>query len=218
MAELAAFVCATDLPHPTRVAVDGITAAGKSTLAAELAAAVADRGRQAVHLTMDGFHHRREHRYRQGRMSGPGYYDDAYDFDALVAEVLRPLGPGGDRRYRRRVLDLASDVPVADEPWVEADLDAVLVVDGSFLQRPGVAYHWDVPIFVDTSFATALARGIGRDADDLGGPAAAEKADIERYLAAGRLYVESVHPAEQAAVIVDNEDPAHPALAFRGTR
>jgi adenylylsulfate kinase-like enzyme len=34
--------------HPTRVAVDGITAAGKTTLANELATALTERGRTAT--------------------------------------------------------------------------------------------------------------------------------------------------------------------------
>ena len=39
--------------RPLRVAVDGITAAGKSTLASELAQLVGKRGRPAVHLSAD---------------------------------------------------------------------------------------------------------------------------------------------------------------------
>lgn len=59
--------------HPLRVAVDGITAAGKTTLANELAAAVTEHGRSASRLSMDGFHHRRAHRHRRGRDSADGY-------------------------------------------------------------------------------------------------------------------------------------------------
>jgi hypothetical protein len=80
---IAAIVCRNDLGHPTRVAIDGVTASGKSTLACEIIDAVAARGRPVVHLTMDGYHHPREHRYRQGRLSARGYYDDAYDFTAV---------------------------------------------------------------------------------------------------------------------------------------
>src|ERR1700733_6322330 len=87
IAEVAALVCATDVGHPVRTAVDGVTASGKSTFAAELAVAVSARGRPAIHLTMDGFHHPRARRHRQGRMSAGGYYHDAYDFDALAEHV-----------------------------------------------------------------------------------------------------------------------------------
>jgi uridine kinase len=81
--ELARFIAGENLGHPTRVAVDGVTASGKSTLARELAAAVESTGRPVIHLTMDGFHHPRERRWRQGRTSAAGYYEDAYDFEIV---------------------------------------------------------------------------------------------------------------------------------------
>jgi uridine kinase len=63
------------VPAGTGVSVDGITVAGKTTVAREFAAAVGERGRVAVHLSMDGFHHHRAHRHRQGWDSAIGYYD-----------------------------------------------------------------------------------------------------------------------------------------------
>lgn len=77
MAEIASRLCALDLGHPVRVAVDGITASGKSTCADEIAAAVSIAGRPVARVSMDGYHHRRAHRHRQGRLSADGYYEDA---------------------------------------------------------------------------------------------------------------------------------------------
>jgi uridine kinase len=209
--EIASLVCRDDLGHPVRVGVDGVTASGKSMLAGELAQAVAGCGRRVIHLTMDGFHHPREHRYRRGRMSGEGYYDDAFDFAALARHVLVPLGPGGDRCYRTRIIDLASDERI-EEPALEAPVDAVLILDGSFLQRPELAGLWDHLIFVNTSLAVARSRGVCRDADRLGGQAAAERAFDERYQAASRIYLDTVRPAENATLIVDNDDLTRPRL------
>ena len=200
--------------HPVRVAVDGVTAAGKTTFARELAAAVTARGRPGVHLSMDGFHHPRAHRHRRGRDSADGYYADAYDFAAFAAAVLDPLGPGGDRRYRARILDLAADTPV-DEPPVTADEDTVLVVDGSFLQRD-LAGRWDEVVFVDTAFEVALDRGSRRDADAFGGVAAAVRAFEGRYHAASRRYLAEVDPRARATVVVGNDDVTRPVLARIG--
>lgn len=194
--------------HPLRVAVDGITAAGKTTLARELAAAVAARGRPAAHLSMDGFHHPRAHRHRQGRDSATGYYEDAYDFATFASSVLDPLGPGGDRRYRRALLDLAADAPV-DEPPVTAAEDLVLVVDGSFLQRD---LTWDEVVFVDTAFDLARDRGTRRDAGMFGGVGQAGRAFDVRYHAACRQYLAEVDPVRHATVVVGNDDPGHPVL------
>ncbi len=200
--------------RPLRVAVDGITASGKTTLARELTAAVAGRGRSAAHLSMDGFHHPRAIRHRQGRDSADGYYADAYDFASFQHLVLEPLGPGGDRKYRERIIDLRSDTPI-DGPPVEAPEDLVLVVDGSFLQRE---LTWDEVIFVDTPFEVARDRGTRRDAELLGGPEQAQKAFDQRYHAASRRYLDEVGPEALASVVVGNSDVANPVLRRIGRR
>lgn len=199
------------LDHPLRVAVDGITAAGKTTLAAELAAAVEARGRPAIHLTLDGFHHRRAHRHRQGRSSPAGYYQDAYDLAAFARLVLDPLGPGGAGHYRRAILDLATDTPV-DEPPLPAAADAVLLADGTFLQRAELAGRWDEVVFVDTDFEVALARAVPRDAALFGSAAAAEQAYRARYHPACRRYLAEVDPRSTATVVVGNDTIDHPVL------
>lgn len=194
-----------DPGHPVRVAVDGVTASGKSTCARWLAEAVVAQGRSALHVTMDGFHHRRAHRYRQGRASAAGYYEDAYDFGALISHVLDPLGPNGSGCIRRRVIDLASDELVEDAPeYVPSD--AILVVDGTFLHRPPLPDYWDYSIFVDTPFDVARSRGIARDADALGGAQAAGDAFDQRYHAACRIYLREVGPREKATRVIPGID------------
>ncbi|MEU8827340.1 hypothetical protein [Streptomyces sp. NPDC048636] len=201
--------------HPLRVAVDGVTGAGKTTLARAIAAEVDRRGRPAIQLSMDGFHHPRAHRHRQGRDSALGYYQDAYDFPGFAHAVLLPLGPGGDHRYRRALIDLAEDRPV-DEPPVTAPADAVLVVDGSFLQRPELAGLWDEVVFTDTSFPVARRRGTRRDTGLFGGLDRAEHAFDTRYHAACRHYLAEIDPAAHATIVVGNDDLDHPVLRRSG--
>jgi uridine kinase len=208
---VAATVQAVRLDHPTRVAVEGVTASGKTTFARELVAGLHAAGRPATHLTMDGFHHPAAHRRRQGRLSGDGYYEDAYDFGAFVEKVLDPLGPGGDRRYRTAVVDLAFDQAV-DQPPVEAAPDEVVVVDGSFLGRPEVGDRWDLRIWLEVPFAVAQARGVARDKDLLGGADAAAHAFEQRYHAAFRRYLAECDPRSSADLIIDNTDPHAPTM------
>ena len=54
---------------PLKVGVDGRCASGKSTLADELAPLLRKRGSHVLRPSMDGFHHSRERRYRQGEYS-----------------------------------------------------------------------------------------------------------------------------------------------------
>ena len=212
VAELAAWLAAMRLGHPVRIAVDGITAAGKSTFAGEVADAIT--GRAGVHLSTDDYHHQRARRRRLGPLSGDGYYEDAYDLAAFRDQVLVPLGPGGDRRYRARHHDLDTDEILDDEP-VTAGPDDVIVVDGSFLQRPELAPHWDGVVWVDTTFDTALDRALVRDEKLFGGRAEVRESYELRYHAACRRYLAEVRPVESAAVVVVNDELAHPELIWQ---
>jgi uridine kinase len=84
--ELAAVVAA--LPLPARVAVDGVDAAGKTTLADELAA----RLPATTRLSADDFLRPAEERYRQGRESPVGYYEDSFNHARLRQAVLASSG------------------------------------------------------------------------------------------------------------------------------
>jgi len=205
-----------DLPrdHVRRVAVDGTTASGKSTLADEITAELERRGVAVERLTMDGYHNPRKIRYRKGRMSPVGYFEDAYDFDAFVTHALGPLGPGGSGSYLPQILDLAEDEYV-DRQSISPASDAVLIVDGSFLQRPQLEGFWDFVIFVDTQLEIARQRGIDRDHEQLGGRVKAAEMYDERYQPAARRYLLTHQPADSADLRVVNNDFESPELVTK---
>lgn len=202
------------LGHPVRVAVDGRTASGKTTLADELATLLVGQGRNVIRTSIDGFHRPRVERYARGRHSAEGYYHDARDLPTIVALLLAPLGPNGDRRYRTASFDLDADQPLAQEAQT-AGTDAILIVDGTFLQRPELRDHWDVALFVRTSAETAQARGLGRDASRLDGEAAALDLYAKRYRPAYALYERLAEPEVRCDAIIDNDNFAQPRLDIR---
>ena len=110
--------------------------------------------------------------------------------------MLAPLGPGGSWQYLARVHDLATDQPTHDQPRSAAG-DAVVIVDGSFLQNERLDGLWDEVVYVDASFAAARERGIQRDAAVFGGVEEAGDLYDSRYHAAARRYLDEAHPAEQ---------------------
>jgi uridine kinase len=193
-----------------RVAVDGVDGVGKTTFARELAAALRARGRPVVHVSADGFHHVRAVRHRRGPASPEGFWLDSYDYPALIAAVLAPFGPGGDRRYRSAVHDVDTD-EVLDPPWVQAPADAVLVVDGLFLHRDELAGQWDFSIFLTAPFAVTVGRMAQRDGShpDPGHPS------LARYVQGQRLYFAACRPWERADLVIDNSDLAFPRIAAR---
>jgi uridine kinase len=209
---LADAVVAVQRAHPVRVAVDGADAAGKSTLADELAGMVAARGFPVIRASIDGFHRPRIERYRLGRHSPEGYYRDSFDVEALRRELLDPLGPGGDRRYRAAVFDEAADLP-DPSPRAAADPDAVLLFDGVFLQKPALDGCWELVVFVECAPEIALRRGVRRDAARMGSAAEAESRYRTRYLPGQQLYVSECRPRERAGILVINDDPLTPVVA-----
>jgi len=191
------------LSHPVRVAVDGRTASGKTTFADALAAIMQQGRRPVIRASVDGFHRSRVERYRQGRLSSDGYYEDARDLQAMRHLLLDPLGPGGDRNYVTASFDLGGDRPLERSPE-RAAKDAVLIVDGTFLQRPELRDAWDFVIFLDVPADEARRRGVERDAPALGGIAAASELYDRRYGPAFARYDAECQPVDNADIVMDN--------------
>jgi uridine kinase len=207
LAELAAAI-PRPVDHPVRVAIDGMIAVGKTTMRSELADALRASGRVAVEASGDDFHQQREYRYRDGRRTGFGYYEYAYDYAALADKLLVPLGPGGDRRVRLRHHDLATDQILDAEPVVQLDVDTVLVVDGSFLQRPEVAPHWDFLVLVEAPRDVSVARLVIRN----GAPSDPKDDYHLRYFGGYDAYVAACDPRRGADLVLDNTDWARPRI------
>ncbi len=98
--QVAQRIPAPDGPGCLRVAVDGPDGSGKSTFADELAAAVRALGRRVVRISLDDFHNVRAVRYRQGRESPEGFWQDSYNYLRFQSDVL---DPGCVQRRRRPI-------------------------------------------------------------------------------------------------------------------
>jgi uridine kinase len=214
---LADLICTIQRPHPVRVAIDGVDAAGKTVLVDELALAIKNCGRPVVRASVDGFHHPRMVRHQRGENSSEGYYRDSFDNDAILQELLIPLGPGGNRKYRRAVFDFRADAPT-HEPAREAPVDAILLFDGVFLLRPQLRDYWDYSIFLEVDFEISVPRAVKRDVIQSGG-----KLDWEttlakynqRYIPGQKIYLVEAQPQAFADVVMDNNDFLNPRLIVK---
>jgi uridine kinase len=142
-------------------------------------------------------------RHRQGRLSPDDYYEDARDLNAIRNLPLEPLGPDGDRGYVTQTFDLELDQP--SEPEVQqAGENAVLIVDGTFLQRPELRSAWDFVIFLHVPEDEAHRRGIIPDRIAMGQQPDPSELYLERYGPAFSRYELECNPADQADVRIDN--------------
>lgn len=206
-------VLALDRPHPIRVAVEGRSAAGKTTFADALALALGPSGRQVLRAGIDDFHPPGH----AARSAAGGYtpqtiYEEGFDYGAFRRLLLAPLGPGGARRVRLAQHDSLSDRPIADADAL-AQPDAILVVDGAFLLRPELRDSWELVIWLDIAFETMFERAARRDVAWVGDEAKVRASYRTRWEPAHRLY-EATGARAAAHIVIDNEDPARPRLVF----
>jgi uridine kinase len=196
----------------TIVAVDGVDAAGKSSFARDLRAYLARLGRDAICVSLDGFHKARAARYEKGALSPEGYYEDAFDYTRLVDEFLAPVRAARvSTLVTAAVFDVAADAPVSGRV-VRIDPCSIVLFDGVFLLRPELRSFWDFTVFLQIRTETSLARGVARDAAAMGGEASARERYLARYLPAQQRYLATANPAGRADIVIDNEDFSAPQL------
>lgn len=125
------------------VGVDGFGAAGKSTLAERIAAALP--GGVVVHL--DDF----------ARAGLRGWAREEF-----VVQVLEPLRRGEPGRYR--TWDFVTDAPSG---WVEVAPGVPVVVEGVSALDVQVPVPWDVTVWIDVPAAVRYRRIVARDPERL---------------------------------------------------
>lgn len=210
---LAEAVGSVTVTHPVRVAVDGPPAAGKTTLADELAVVLRAQSRDVIRATIDGFLFPRARRYRRGEYSAEGCYFETHDCAALNRVLLDPLGPGGDRRFQHAVYDRWTETALSP-PVTTAAADAVLLFDGVFLMRPELIDRWDLRIFVSTGFAETVDRAMLREQEVMSA-AEVERRWRDRYIPSQQFYFATVRPTDLADIVVYNDDLRRPTWEVR---
>jgi uridine kinase len=189
-----------------RVAVDGVDGAGKTMFADELAAAI-DTERPVIRASVDSFHNPRALRYRLGKESPVGFFQDSYDYARLKEYLLDPLSAGGSGIYRPRAFDhtIDAEIMVLEERALPG---SILIFDGIFLHRPELRDYWDYSIFLDVPFAVSIPRGASRG---FGSPDP-DAPTNRRYVEGQKIYLRECDPRSRASVVIDNTDLRRPRI------
>jgi uridine kinase len=197
---------------PVKVGIDGRSASGKSTMADALGSVLVSHGLEVLRPSVDGFHHPKERRYQKGEFSAAGYYEGAYNYQAVIDYLLKPLSGNefpalcrqAAHNWRTDMLDTAPPIPV--------DANTVLLFDGLFLFRRKLNVYWDFRILLDIDSATSVSRALERDAGEPGEADLVRKKYEARYEPAWLIYITEEHPESKADVIVDNRDYMNPEI------
>jgi uridine kinase len=198
-------------PGRLRVGIDGLTAAGKTSLGHELAERISRSGRPVLRASLDDFKKPWRDRHLYDRESGEGYYRNAFDYEVVTRLLLEPAAADGSGECALCSIDPLTQV---DHSGVitPAASDAVLIVDGVFAFRPEIDKHWDFRIWVDVDPEEALRRGVERD-EDCAGPEA-EAVHRDRYHVSEQIYLAEVDPVRLVDVVIDNSEFASPRIVL----
>jgi uridine kinase len=193
--------------RPLLVAIDGVDAAGKSTLAIELANKLQEHKVEVIEASIDGFHNPRVVRYRRGADSAEGYYLDSFNLAALKLLLLDPLKTG-NLRYKLKTFDYTIDKAIA-YPYLIANPNSILIFDGVFTHRKELREYWDFSIYLHIDEEECLRRGIARNSGD---NEEIKRRYLCRYIKGQRIYHIDSEPMKHADIIIDNNDPINPKI------
>src|ERR1051326_8188362 len=183
------------------VGVSGIDGSGKGYLATQLRAHLALHGVIPAILKVDVWLNLPQKRFDQ---SAPAvnFYENAIRLDQFFSQLVLPLK---DRRSIRLEADVVEETASEYRRHTYDYQDAsVVLVEGIFLFKPQYRKYFDLTIWIDCSFPTALARAIDRAQEGLS-PAHTIAAYETIYFPAQRIHLARDNPREHADLIFEND-------------
>ena len=184
------------------VAVSGIDGSGKGYVTAQLVAALQARGVRVAGINIDGWLNLPAVRFDPANPA-EHFYRHAIRFDEMFAQMVLPL------RERR---SLSVEVDFAEETATEyrrqryefAGID-VIVLEGIYLLKRALRRHYDLSIWIECSFATALERAIARGQEGLSAEATTHAYQTIYFPAKERHF--AYDEPQRAATLVVRNDP-----------
>jgi uridine kinase len=194
---------------PILVAFDGIDTSGKTTLADKVYEMMVKKKLFApVRISIDKFHNPREVRLRRGELSPEGFFYDSFNYRCVIDHVILPVKNkheyiiGGVFDYLTEKKLLENKIRVTDE--------TVVLFDGIFMNRDELYKYWDISIFLEISYQTAIKRALSRDLKLFGTEEEIIRKYQNRYLPGESIYLETCKPKERSGIVIDNNDYNNP--------
>lgn len=145
--------------------MSGIDGSGKSYAAARMARALRHKGHAVASLSVDGWLNLPSVRFSQVDPA-EHFYRHAIRFEAMFAELLLPLRR--DRRIRLEADYTEEQATRYRKQRYEFDDVDVILVEGIYLLKRELRPHYDLALWIECGFETALERAIARGQEGLG--------------------------------------------------
>lgn len=198
--------------HPPSLALlvglSGIDGSGKGYLAGQLVRALTDHGLKAAAINVDGWLNLPAVRFDPGR-PGENFYVNALRLDEMFARLILPL-----REHRRAHVSMewVEETATASRPYTYEfeDVDIILL-EGVYLFKRAYRRHFDLAVWVDCSWETALERSVARSQEGLP-PDETVRAYRTTFFPAEEIHFSRDEPREAADLVLPND----PRLAELG--
>jgi len=183
------------------VGISGIDGSGKGYVAKQIEARLGQHSIAAANINADGWLNLPDTRFNSIEPA-KHFYENAIRFDELFAKLLLPLR---DHRSVDLVVDLAEETArnYRKHAYSFKSVDVVLV-QGIFLFKREHRKVFDLAVWVECSFPTALARALARAQEGLS-PAATIRAYETIYFPAQKIHFARDNPRKTANLIIDND-------------
>lgn len=183
------------------VGVSGIDGSGKGYVSDRLVVRLRERGLRAEVVHGDGWLNLP--RLRFGAIDPPGHFSrHAFRFDEMFERLILPLR---ENRSARLEADFTEETATTYRTHLYefADVD-VVVVEAIFLFGPAYRRHFDLAVWIDCTFETALERALVRAQEGLP-PAETIRAYRELYFPAQEIHIRRDRPRYTADVLLVND-------------
>ena len=192
---------ATASTRSVLVAVTGIDGCGKGFATERLVAALQARGLRTAAVNIDGWLNLPGRRFDASNPA-PHFYQHAIRFDDLFATLVLPLR---DTRSIHLEADFVEETATGyrRQVYEYADIDVILL-EGIYLLKRAFVAHYDISIWIDCTFETALERAVARAQEGLP-PDETVHAYRTIYFPAQALHFERDDPKAAATIVVAND-------------
>jgi uridine kinase len=187
-------------------ALSGIDASGKGYVTARLADSLESAGLRVASIGIDGWLNLPAVRFSK-RNPAEHFYQHAFRFEEMFETLVLPLR---DTRTIRLQADYTEETATAYRRHVYAfdDVD-VLLLEGIYLFQLRFLPFYDLSVWIDCTFETAVERAVARGQEGLA-PEETRRAFRTIYLPAQEIHFERDRPKEKADRILVNDPKLAP--------
>lgn len=184
------------------VAVSGIDGSGKGYITEKIVTQLLLQRLRVASINIDGWLHLPEKRFSTEH-SAEHFYKHGIRFEEMFGQLVLPLKEMRSHRTLAQLADATNASACREHLYEFEDVD-IVILEGIFLLKKAFRAYYDLSLWVDCTFATALERAVQRGQEGL--PREETIRDFETiYFPAQRIHIARDDPRTYSTLIITND-------------